>query len=85
MPDADDDGIPDEEDNCPETYNPDQTDSDYDGFGDVCEPKIILGYGGKKIIGTDYNITYTLTQQPVKKLIGQDYNIILGWNFYYEN
>lgn len=34
--DADDDGIPDAEDNCPTVPNPDQTDSNGDGFGDAC-------------------------------------------------
>jgi hypothetical protein len=37
-PDADGDGFPDEEDNCPGTSNPDQADGDHDGVGDVCEP-----------------------------------------------
>jgi hypothetical protein len=36
--DRDQDGVPDEEDNCPDVYNPDQTDSDGDGFGDACPP-----------------------------------------------
>ncbi|MFB6265183.1 MAG: MopE-related protein, partial [Bradymonadaceae bacterium] len=36
-PDDDNDGIPDIEDNCPETPNPEQTDSDDDGTGDVCD------------------------------------------------
>ena len=35
--DADSDNVPDECDNCPYTYNPDQTDSDGDGIGDLCE------------------------------------------------
>lgn len=34
--DSDDDGVPDESDNCPFYPNPDQTDSDGDGQGDVC-------------------------------------------------
>jgi len=35
--DSDNDGIADEVDNCPITYNPDQEDSDNDGIGDVCD------------------------------------------------
>jgi hypothetical protein len=35
--DADDDGIPDAEDNCPATPNQDQADADGDGVGDVCD------------------------------------------------
>lgn len=36
-PDTDIDGIADEVDNCPATYNLDQTDTDADGVGDVCD------------------------------------------------
>ncbi|RME23301.1 MAG: hypothetical protein D6800_10040 [Candidatus Zixiibacteriota bacterium] len=36
-PDTDGDGIPDDQDNCPNTYNPDQADADGDGVGDVCD------------------------------------------------
>ena len=36
--DTDEDGIKDEDDNCPYFANEDQTDSDDDGLGDVCDP-----------------------------------------------
>jgi hypothetical protein len=35
--DFDGDGVLDSEDNCPNTYNPDQLDLDGDGIGDVCD------------------------------------------------
>ncbi|RLE24262.1 MAG: hypothetical protein DRJ50_04900, partial [Actinobacteria bacterium] len=35
--DYDFDGIPDEQDNCPQFYNPDQLDTDGDGEGDLCD------------------------------------------------
>ena len=36
--DADDDGICDGRDNCPNSANADQADLDGDGLGDVCDP-----------------------------------------------
>ena len=35
--DTDGDGVADSNDNCPESSNPDQTDFDQDGIGDVCD------------------------------------------------
>ena len=36
-PDNDQDGVPDDQDNCPDTPNPDQADTDYDTLGDACD------------------------------------------------
>jgi alpha-tubulin suppressor-like RCC1 family protein len=36
-PDTDEDGVPDDSDNCPGTYNPDQSDQDTDRHGDACD------------------------------------------------
>lgn len=36
--DSDSDGIVDSSDNCPSTWNPDQSDIDRDGQGDTCDP-----------------------------------------------
>lgn len=35
--DSDSDGVPDDDDNCPDIPNPDQGDTDEDGFGDACD------------------------------------------------
>jgi hypothetical protein len=36
-PDSDGDGVPDAQDNCRDLPNPDQTDSDHDGYGNLCD------------------------------------------------
>ena len=38
LPDADMDGISDDIDNCPTTFNPSQTNHDGDAMGDACDP-----------------------------------------------
>ena len=55
-PDQDADGVPDAEDNCPDTYNPDQEDLDGDGVGDACDdcpdtiPGLPVGANGCEIV-----------------------------------
>ena len=53
-PDSDGDSIPDDFDNCPNTYNQDQADSDGDGIGDVCE-------------GVEFELEY---RYPISEVIG---------------
>jgi hypothetical protein len=48
--DSDGDGIPDPEDNCPNTPNPDQLDTNGDGVGDACTP-FEFPEGGQFVIG----------------------------------
>ncbi|MEI6426060.1 MAG: PKD domain-containing protein [Candidatus Absconditabacteria bacterium] len=48
--DYDCDGIPNSQDSCPNAYNPNQTDTDKDGIGDVCDADID-GDGIKNPIG----------------------------------
>ena len=45
VPDADNDGVPDNIDNCPLVPNANQLDGDLDGVGDVCDacPNTVLG------------------------------------------
>lgn len=41
-PDFDADGVLDDLDNCPLTFNPDQLDSDLDGTGDACDTVVVI-------------------------------------------
>ncbi len=50
-PDIDDDGVLNQDDNCPETPNADQADMDEDGQGDVCDDDI----DGDDILNEDDN------------------------------
>lgn len=51
--DRDGDGVPDEFDNCPDHYNPDQADHDGDGIGDVCD--VCSGLAGEDQTDTDHD------------------------------
>ena len=56
--DADMDGIPDNEDNCPSTPNPDQADQDGDATGDACE---IPGDGAAVPLSGETQLRFTET------------------------
>ena len=51
--DTDQDGIFDlfngQEDNCPETSNPNQRDTDGNGLGNVCDPDVFFGDGFEEV------------------------------------
>jgi predicted outer membrane repeat protein len=49
--DIDGDGVPNNQDNCPNFYNPDQADGDGDGIGDACQAAARCRSGGAP--GTD--------------------------------
>lgn len=56
--DGDGDLIPDSADNCPEDFNPDQIDGDFDGIGDACADCVDIdgdGYGvPPETVGCDF-------------------------------
>ena len=62
IPDSDMDGIADQDDNCPNTPNPDQADSDGDGVGDVCENMPPIADAGQdQIVAVSFDCMATVT------------------------
>jgi len=60
--DDDGDGVPNDEDNCPDDPNPDQVDSDNDGIGDACEWNLVrvdediaVGSSPSGIVAADFD------------------------------
>ena len=71
--DADEDGVEDNADNCVDTYNPDQIDSDNDGSGDWCDPDYMPDFGFSEAVtvvsstlatGAVEGISYDVTSMP---------------------
>ncbi|MBT4604374.1 hypothetical protein HOC01_01925 [archaeon] len=64
LADTDGDGVADVDDNCPDTYNPDQSDIDGDGFGDVCDEPIITAIADQTVPeGTTATFTTTASAE----------------------
>jgi thrombospondin type 3 repeat protein len=81
--DTDRDGIPDISDNCPNTYNPDQSDLDKDGIGDVCDPTpylatpvMLLVFDGDTITNTGWNVSGPIYATPSNLTEDQKLSVI---------
>ncbi len=74
--DTDNDGVPDNSDNCIRTYNPDQKDSDGDGLGDACDQIAPAVYNSEDFYFL-YG-SYTLGG-PAKKIL-DDISVVLNEN-----
>lgn len=59
--DMDGDGVLNDLDNCPTTYNPDQRDIDYNGVGDVCDEAALSFEKGFSPNGDGIRDTYIIT------------------------
>jgi predicted outer membrane repeat protein len=64
--DTDGDGVPDNIDNCPTVYNPDQLDSNGDGYGDACvSPDVSIpsssSFGSNPQIGSGTTVNKNVT------------------------
>ena len=51
--DTDDDGVPDDQDNCPAAPNTDQADRDGDRIGNACDREDLFSIGGKMLLVKD--------------------------------
>jgi hypothetical protein len=87
--DQDNDGIPDDKDNCPQDANADQKDTDGDGIGDVCqeaEQNFPVGqlfrHPGKQLDERDARVAHIVVSpgghEGGNALLGLVYDILKG-------
>jgi len=82
IPDSDMDGIADQDDNCPNTPNPDQADSNGDGIGDVCENMSPIANAGQDqtvSVSSDCMATVTLDGSSSSNPNGDELNYLWIW------
>ena len=78
LTDAEFDGIIDERDNCPTEYNPDQVDSNGDGFGDACvDPSVMISSN----VDVDRTVTVG-ADAKIKRNVTVGANTSVGSNVY---
>lgn len=77
--DTDSDGVLDKDDNCPNDYNTDQTDSDIDGYGDACDvPGSISGRITEDITGLGVDGVQVIANETNNLKWGVAYTDSLG-------
>jgi hypothetical protein len=85
-PDSDVDGILDVNDNCKNTFNPDQADSDGDGIGDACGPKadVWVGLKNSDAVGAKFDLRAEVLKQGIVVGSGQ-LNFVKGGSSGFNN
>jgi acetyltransferase-like isoleucine patch superfamily enzyme len=87
--DADGDGVPDGTDNCPTVPNPDQEDTNGDGYGDACvAPDVVIPptatTGSNPVIGTGTTIARNVTigdDSQIGEFVTLSRDVTVGDNF----
>lgn len=74
LPDSDGDGVTDQDDNCPNIANPDQTDSNTNNIGDVCEQIVGDFDGDRDVDNNDLKILNSYLNKPASAYAACDLN-----------
>jgi hypothetical protein len=78
--DRDNDGVPDDEDNCPEVFNPDQLDLDRDAVGDACDDRFCYVVWADTENCLDPSEAFTVYTPPLRADVGDDVRLQLYAN-----
>ena len=84
--DFDADGVPDSLDNAPETYNPEQVDTDGDMYGNICDADFdndnVVNFNDFNILRSRWNTNDSVTDMNSDGVVNfGDYNLFKNrWN-----